>query len=80
MDVGQIGGKNSVYIVQLHVKLRQKRIKIVEMRAKSVSWVKIRNLTPFFCFMQVGTTFKNNDLFGESEKLDFHYDYLLEVF
>jgi hypothetical protein len=30
---GQIGGKNSVYIVELHVKLRPKRIKIVEMRA-----------------------------------------------
>jgi hypothetical protein len=26
-----------VYIVKLHVKLRPKRIKIVEMRAKSVS-------------------------------------------
>ena len=38
MDVSQIGGKNLVYIVELHVKLR---IKIVEMRAKSVSWVKI---------------------------------------
>ena len=41
VDVGQIGGKNLVYIVELHVKLRPKQIKIVEMRAKSVSWVKI---------------------------------------
>ena len=48
MDVGQIGGKNFVYIVELHVKLRPKRIKIVEMRAKSVSWVKIRRFTPIF--------------------------------
>jgi hypothetical protein len=36
VDVGQISGKNFVYIVELHVKLRPKRIKIVEMRAKSV--------------------------------------------
>ena len=42
MDVGQIGGKNLVYIVELHVKLQPKRINIVEMRAKFVSWVKIR--------------------------------------
>ena len=48
MDVGQIGGKNLVYIVELHVKLRPKRINIVEMRAKSVSWVKIRRFTPIF--------------------------------
>jgi hypothetical protein len=36
VDDGQIGGKNFVYIVELHVKLRPKRIKIVEIRAKSV--------------------------------------------
>jgi hypothetical protein len=34
VDVGKIGGKHVVYIIELHVKLRPKRIKIVEMRAK----------------------------------------------
>ena len=36
MDVGQIGGNNLVYIVELNVKLETKRTNIVEMRAKSV--------------------------------------------
>jgi hypothetical protein len=34
VDVGQIGGRNVVYIVELHVKLQPNRM---EMRAKSVS-------------------------------------------
>ena len=31
-------------------------------------------------FVQVGTTFQNNDSLEEAGKLDFHQDYLLGVF
>ena len=53
MDVGQIGGKNFVYIVELHVKLRPKRIKIVEMRAKSVLFLKIRRFSMNFYYFSI---------------------------
>ena len=48
MGVGQIGGKNLVYIIELHVKLEPQRIDIVEMRVKYVWLVKIRRFTPLF--------------------------------
>jgi hypothetical protein len=48
VNVGQIGGNNLVYIVELHVKLEPKRTNIVEMRAKSVWRIKFVVVRPFF--------------------------------
>jgi hypothetical protein len=42
VDVGQIGGTNFVYIVELHVKLESRQIKFMEMTYK------IRRFTPIF--------------------------------